>query len=388
MESKNFILYSIIIMKKVTIYGERCSGTNYLQELLLLNFEVEITWEFGWKHFFGFDDLTNSDEVLFIGIVRNLNDWINSLYRERHHVPLHITTNVDTYLTGQFYSTITSMNEITLEKTETETETEPELMEDRNMDTGERYKNIFELRRVKNTFLEDKMPNLVKSYCLITYEDLCAHFVPIMTKLKACGLEVKKEVAFPTNVSYYKQHKDVQFVKKQHNEISKKKIDTLIMDDKELLYYENILFPRTTEEVPEVVKEEKLTTEKDGLTTEESLSILFDTLNNMSVQMQAKLELALSEATQKMESKLAGLPDKLEKQIDLAIATIVKEITVKLENAYTQMNKGVLAMSDNLSKTIDNKLENVVADLETKIDGSLKGLDVINKKIESCCVVY
>ena len=57
------------MIKQVTIYGERCSGTNYLEQLLLSNFEVEITWEYGWKHFFGHADLSNSDDVLFIGIV-------------------------------------------------------------------------------------------------------------------------------------------------------------------------------------------------------------------------------------------------------------------------------------------------------------------------------
>ena len=81
-------------MKEFTIYGERCSGTNYLEELLLLNFDVEIVWDYGWKHFFGFDDLTNSDDTLFIGIIRNLEDWINSLYREKHHLPTHLTGKI------------------------------------------------------------------------------------------------------------------------------------------------------------------------------------------------------------------------------------------------------------------------------------------------------
>ncbi len=67
-------------MRKVTIYGERCSGTNYLEELLLLNFDIELTWEYGWKHFFGYNDLSNTDDVLFIGIIRNLPDWLNSFY--------------------------------------------------------------------------------------------------------------------------------------------------------------------------------------------------------------------------------------------------------------------------------------------------------------------
>ena len=43
------------MLKKVTIYGERCSGTNYLENLLLLNFDIEIVWDYGSKHFFGFN---------------------------------------------------------------------------------------------------------------------------------------------------------------------------------------------------------------------------------------------------------------------------------------------------------------------------------------------
>ena len=44
------------MIKKYTIYGERCCGTKYLQELITKNFNTPITWEYGWKHFFGFQD--------------------------------------------------------------------------------------------------------------------------------------------------------------------------------------------------------------------------------------------------------------------------------------------------------------------------------------------
>lgn len=37
---------------KYTIYGERSSGTNYLENLITLNFDVTLTWKYGWKHFF------------------------------------------------------------------------------------------------------------------------------------------------------------------------------------------------------------------------------------------------------------------------------------------------------------------------------------------------
>ena len=210
-------------MKKVTIYGERCSGTNYLEELLLLNFDVEIVWDYGWKHFFGFNDLTNSDDILFIGIIRNLEDWINSLYREKHHLPTHLTENIDTFLTNIFYSIIGD-----------------ELMTDRNIDTGERYKNIYELRLVKNKYLIEKMPKLVKNYCLITYDDLVDSFLDIMNMLKNSGLKIKDSIDFPLNVKYFKKEKDILF-KKKENIIQKEKI---IIENEELKIYEKLLFPK------------------------------------------------------------------------------------------------------------------------------------------------
>ena len=56
------------MLQKFTIYGERCSGTNYLENVITMNFNVEITWKYGWKHFFGFQDykLQNSDDTLFV----------------------------------------------------------------------------------------------------------------------------------------------------------------------------------------------------------------------------------------------------------------------------------------------------------------------------------
>lgn len=214
-------------MKQVTIYGERCSGTNYLEQLLLSNFDVNITWSYGWKHFFGFNDLSNTDDILFIGIVRNIYDWINSLYREKHHLPNHLIGNVDIFLTHPFYSI--SENDI-------------ELMTDRNIETNERYKNIFELRCVKNRFLIEKLPTLIKHYCIITYDDLLTNFIDTMNKLKDCGLEIKNDIEFPLNITYYKSDKNEIF-KKKTNEISNEIIDKIIMEDKELLVYENLLFP-------------------------------------------------------------------------------------------------------------------------------------------------
>ena len=217
------------MLKKVVIYGERCSGTNYLEQLLITNFDVEIVWNYGWKHFFGFNDLSNTDDILFIGIVRNLTDWINSLYRNPHHIPKILTEKIDKFLNNEFYS----IHDNGLEQ-----------LSDRNIETGNRYKNIFELRHVKNKFLFETMPKLVKNYLLITYDNLIHNFVNVMNQIKSFNLQVKSNIEYPVNIEYYKKYKDQKFV--HHiEEISKM---TTIISKEEIIkkadmYYEKILFP-------------------------------------------------------------------------------------------------------------------------------------------------
>ena len=225
------------MIKKYTIYGERCSGTNYLEQLMLANFDVEITWNYGWKHFFGFNDLSNTYDVLFIGIIRNLCDWVNSLYRKKHHLKPEITKDVNTFLTGSFYSFDENNNEI---------------MEDRHIETKKRYKNIFELRQVKNNFLLEKMPNLVKNYCIITYDSLLDNFVNIMNKIKNYGLVVKNGINFPVNVYYYKKNKDIIYKKK------KNRIEDEIILNLANLFYEKILFPKFNARIIIKLKEENI----------------------------------------------------------------------------------------------------------------------------------
>jgi len=209
--------------KFVTIYGERCSGTNYLEALLTTNYDVDVCWKYGWKHFFGFHNLKNSDDTLFIGIIRNPYDWINSLYRDKYHLPSVNTSSVDSFLNNEFYSIMDDGGE---------------MMRDRNIYTKERYKNIFDMRHTKNQFLIEDMPKLVKNYLLITHEALLYDFTNTMNQITSKGLNVKSNIEFPLNIIHYKKQKRKLFIlNKKPNLISKEQVM-----HKFNMHYEKMLF--------------------------------------------------------------------------------------------------------------------------------------------------
>ncbi len=166
-------------MSEITEYcilGERCTGTNYLKKLMDTNFNLKESNKFGWKHFFGFSDYKDSDNVLFIGIVRDPFQWLGSLNKKKHHFPPHLKKNMRSILLNPFFSIYDSK--------EHGEKYGKEIMEDRNIYTGKRYYNIVDLRNNKNKFLLDDMPKKVKHYILIRYEDLSTKTFEELEKLK------------------------------------------------------------------------------------------------------------------------------------------------------------------------------------------------------------
>ena len=159
------------MVKYFTIMGERCSGRNFLESAILKNFELELIWHYGYKHFFGFYNynnknpiIENDDDVLFIGIIREPISWINSLYEKKYHIPNKNKDNINKFLNNEFYSIDDNDNEI---------------MQDRNYRNGKRYKNIFEMRYYKNHYLINHQKK-VKNYLLIRYEDLKNNYDDIL----------------------------------------------------------------------------------------------------------------------------------------------------------------------------------------------------------------
>jgi hypothetical protein len=184
------------MITKFTIYGERCSGTNYIEQLIKLNFDITLTYEYGWKHFFGFDNnkfntIPNTDNCLFICIVRDITKWINSLYKTPHHLESSMLKDTTTFLNSKVVS---------LSKNKTE------IINDRNMYTNENYNNLLELRHTKLKYLIETLPTMVKNCIIIRYEDLLNDFENTMNKFKQFDIKMKDNIAFPLNTDIDYKH--------------------------------------------------------------------------------------------------------------------------------------------------------------------------------------
>lgn len=185
------------MVKKFTILGERCSGTNFLESAMIENFDVELTWEYEFKHFFGFNEFINSDDVLFIGIVRDPYAWINSLYIKKYHLSPELRKNVFNYLNKPFWSFFDT------KESKRNGQYGKEIMHDRHIYTKERYENIYDCRKTKLRYLIDDMPNKVKNYILIKYEDLRDNFAATLELIRQKGnLQIKSNIEYPVKVTY------------------------------------------------------------------------------------------------------------------------------------------------------------------------------------------
>lgn len=68
------------------IFGERCSGTNYVAQLLRRNaWGLRPTDRHGWKHGFCDDVKGPEDDTLFVLVVRDPFEWATSLWRTPWH---------------------------------------------------------------------------------------------------------------------------------------------------------------------------------------------------------------------------------------------------------------------------------------------------------------
>jgi hypothetical protein len=209
-------------ISKFAILGERCSGTNFLEESISNNFFIEYTAKFGNKHFFCYNDYSNHGETLFIGIIRNPIYWINSFSKELYHVPEINRKNITNFLFNEFYSVEDEIdtnqqivdNNIFKLNNNFFTHKYPLNVNDLNYLNGKKYQNIFELRKVKNDFLMNVFPNKVKNYILINYEDLLYNYDKTLQNIKEKFNLQQKNTSF-IKIKNYKKSSTYNFVQQR-----------------------------------------------------------------------------------------------------------------------------------------------------------------------------
>lgn len=108
-------------IEKIQIFGERCSGTTYLTNLIVNNFKIEITFEYGFKHWFiknhyprcqenrttdmeCLRDLSDNENTLFLVIFRDPYDWLRSLHIHPHQAPEHWGISFSQFLRKKWIS--------------------------------------------------------------------------------------------------------------------------------------------------------------------------------------------------------------------------------------------------------------------------------------------
>jgi len=237
-------------IKKFTILGERCSGTNFLEESISNNFNIEYTAEYGNKHFFCYNNYHhNSSETLFIGVIRDPIYWLNSFSKELHHVPEKNRKGIVPFLFNEFYSVeekkepnnvVYSNGHIFFMNNKINSDNNKIIQKDLNYLNGKKYKNIFELRKLKNNFLMNVMPSKVKNYILINYEDLLYNYDQILKQIKEKFDLMQKYPEF-IRIKKYKKSETYNFVKQREITFSLKIIkiiwSRLDLEQEKLLGY-------------------------------------------------------------------------------------------------------------------------------------------------------
>jgi hypothetical protein len=194
------------------IYGERCSGTNYLENIIKTNFGLDLNTDFGSKHFFCFNNYNKPlDNTLFIGIVRNPIYWINSLSKELYHIPDE-NKSLNNLLFNKYYSVEENTNNI--------------IIKDINFITLKKYNNIFELRKMKNFYLLNVMPKMVKNYILINYETLLYNFDYTLDFIKN-KFNLTKKFPIYQQITKYKKSESYNFVKQRVILLSEQIVNTI-----------------------------------------------------------------------------------------------------------------------------------------------------------------
>ena len=163
-------------ISSIRIFGERCSGTNYLESLLTKNVPFCSDRSalkggvYGYKHWFyeEWDLLPEAEHILFFVIFRNPVKWLASLNK----TPFHCAPNLKNLCFTDFIRTEWSCVWDEFAKVDHENpKFGMEMLHERNPDSGQRFINVLELRKSKlKNWL--RMADYAKNIAFLSHEEL------------------------------------------------------------------------------------------------------------------------------------------------------------------------------------------------------------------------
>jgi hypothetical protein len=203
------------LFRKLKVLGERASATNFLEQLLKANFpNTPHSTTAGWKHSFPAIPGEENESCLFIVIFRNPYDWLRSYYLQPHHVhPDLKNLTFSDFIRSEWHCIYDESAFIKKE----DPRYGMEIMEERNPLTGQRFRNILELRSAKLRAWTE-MGSGVRKVEFIRYEELLESPQKFLSYLQ----EKYKFPSMPEfqNVSTYKGITNIPFTPKTYFEIS------------------------------------------------------------------------------------------------------------------------------------------------------------------------
>jgi len=191
-----------LLINRYTIFGERNSGTNYLQKILEHTLKIPFTKRFGFKHWYIKDfqprgepntttdneciePLTNGDKTLFIFIVRNPYDWVCSMKSKPYHIKNTNHKNLYEFISNKYIAYEQNrpgdhgINSVS-----------PWYPDNEGKYFMERADNLIDLRNKKNEHFYN-LRNHVNYFYLIRQENLIDD---INKMIDIFGLEKKKDL--------------------------------------------------------------------------------------------------------------------------------------------------------------------------------------------------
>lgn len=131
---------------KFAIFGERCSGTNVLEQLVWQNFKLNVTTEFGFKHWPRREFNWSVLELPVVLIAREPVGYLSSMYRSAWHCSDELKEmNFSSFIRAEWKNV---HNEDSGTKPHDSRYGE-EMMCERHLETGTRYRNVLEMRSDK-----------------------------------------------------------------------------------------------------------------------------------------------------------------------------------------------------------------------------------------------